>query len=88
MASFIKDPDATLDYRINWSLWLAGDTISSSEWILPAGLSLVAQTFENTYTTAWISSGELGEKYSVVNRITTASGRIEDRSIVIRIRNR
>ena len=32
--TFTKDPDAVLDYSVDWSLWLAGDQISSSEWML------------------------------------------------------
>ena len=35
--TFTKDPDAVLDYSVDWSLWLAGDTISSSEWLLDDG---------------------------------------------------
>ena len=35
--TFTKDPDAVLDYSVDWSLWLAGDEISSSEWLLEEG---------------------------------------------------
>ena len=35
--TFTKDPDAVLDYSVDWSLWLAGDEISTSEWILEEG---------------------------------------------------
>ena len=35
--TFTKDPDAVLDYSVDWSLWLAGDEISTSEWLLEEG---------------------------------------------------
>ena len=38
--TFTKDPDAVLDYSVDWSLWLAGDQISSSEWILEPGATI------------------------------------------------
>lgn len=89
MASYIKDPDALLDYKLNWSLWLEGlDTISNSNWIVPTGLTLEANVFNDTTTTAWLSGGDLNTTYKVVNRINTAAGRVEDRTITIRIRNR
>lgn len=89
MASYIKDPNALLDYKLNWSLWLDGqDTISNSNWIVPTGLTLEANVFDNTTATAWLSGGELNKTYKVVNRINTQAGRVEDRTITIRIRDR
>ena len=38
--TFTKDPDAVLDYSVDWLLWLAGDQISSSEWILEQGATI------------------------------------------------
>jgi len=32
MTTFIKDPDAVLDYSVDWSKWLAGDQIQTSAW--------------------------------------------------------
>lgn len=76
-----KDPDALLDYATDWSSWLdTGDTIASSLWVVPAGLTITAQSHTTTGATVWLSGGTLGERYEVVNRITTAQGRIEDRS--------
>lgn len=88
MASFIKDPDSTLDYKIDWKLWLDGDIITQSSWIVPAGLTLEASVFEDLFTTAWLSGGTLNTAYEVVNRISTQSGRIEDRTITIKIRSK
>ena len=90
--SFIKDPDATLDYTIDWSAWLEdGDTIAGSQWVVPTDLTQDAPaTNTDTTTTVWLSGGTAGADYVVTNRITTASNpdRIDDRSIVIRVRER
>ena len=50
LATYVKDPEAVLDYGFNWSLWLAvadltlsppvsAETITSSTWTLPADLT-------------------------------------------------
>jgi len=89
---FKKDPDATLDYQINWSDWLDTDTISASSWIVPTGLTegtgALAGSFTDTVTTVWLSSGVVATVYSVVNRITTTAGRIDDRTIKITIKEK
>jgi len=85
---FIKDPDALLDYVIDWSDWLSGDTIADSEWIVPDGLVNVDDSFTDAATTIWLSGGTAGRKYSLTNRITTAGGRVDDRSIGVMVRNR
>ena len=87
IARHIKDPDATLDYVINWAAWLGevSDTIDSAVWDVPAGLTEAApSTVTTTTTTVWLSGGTVGESYEVRCRITTAGGRIDDRSILIR----
>lgn len=90
MFSFVKDPDATLDYRADWTLWLDGDTIATSSWIVPAGLTNEAEAInaENTVAIVWLSGGTLGQKYEVINRIVTNAGRTDDRTLTIRIRQK
>lgn len=83
--NYKKDPDATLDYRVDWTAWLNGDTISSSTWIVAevAGAAgLVKSNEDNTATTTivWLSGGTVNTRYRVTNRIVTAGGRTDDRS--------
>ncbi len=80
MKTYWKDPDSTLDYSINWTLWLAGDTIASSAWILEAGLAAVATSNTASITTIWLSGGTVWHRQYVTNRIVTAGGRTEDRT--------
>ena len=37
MKGFVKDPDAILDYAFDWSPWLNGDEISTSDWYVDSG---------------------------------------------------
>lgn len=84
-----KDPSENLDYTIDWSAALvANDTIVSSEWFIPTGLNASQQTHDITKTIIWLSGGTVGEKYTVGNRITTTDGRIMERSVLLKIKNR
>ena len=80
---FIHDPDAVLDYTVNWETWLDGDTISASSWTLPTGLTEDSNTFGDSIATVWLSGGTVGKRYSIVNHITTAAGREEDQTLII-----
>lgn len=86
--SFLKDPDATLDYQTDWSGWLSDDTISTSTWIVPDGITKNSDLNTATSATIWLSGGTAGERYPVVNRIVTAGGRTEDRTIQIVVTDR
>lgn len=89
MTTFTKDPDATLDYRVDWSDWLEGDdVIVASEFFVPLPLTLDADFNDTTSATCWLSGGVRGKTYQVVNRITTADGRTDDRTLTIWCRER
>ena len=86
-----KDPDEVLDYEINWTARLAGDTISSSEWVLPTAdavdpLVLDSDNNDTTSATAWLSGGKLGKSYEITNRVVTATGRTMDQIVVLNIK--
>ncbi len=85
---FTKDPNAVLDYTWDWEDWLDSDTISSSSVTVQTGLTADSDTNTTTTATVWLSSGTLGEDYEVTNRIVTAGGRTEDRTIIIMVRER
>jgi len=93
--TYTKDPDSTLNYSIDWSSWLdSGETIDSSTWIVPAGLTegsgAYASTSGSASTTIWLSGGTSGVDYRVTNRITTDATppKIDDRTILIKVRER
>jgi hypothetical protein len=88
--TFTKDPDAVLDYSVDWFLWLAGDQISSSEWILEEGATIekITDTFTTSRTVVWLGRGDKGITYLVTNRIVTAGGRTDDRTISVKVEDR
>jgi len=85
---WLKDPDAILDYSLDWSAWLGEDTIVASTWLLPADLTKVSETFTSTQATIWLSKGTPGTRRTITNRITTAAGRTEDRTRYLYIKDR
>lgn len=80
-----KDPNAVLDYLIDWSAFLGTDTIATSTWIVPTGITKDSDTRTTTTTTIWLSSGTAGHTYELTNRITTAGGRTDDRTVLIAV---
>ena len=85
---FIKDPDSTEDYAFNWVMDLDGDTISSSTFELPDGLTEVSTANDDTKTQIFVSGGTECEIYRITNRIVTSGGRTFDKTIRVQIRER
>lgn len=91
MANFIKDPDAVLDYSVDWSDWLATDeVISTSTWAASDGITIETSGKTDTFATVWLSGGTAGVTYSLVNTITTNNtpARIDERTISIKVQER
>ena len=86
--TFTKDPSDVLDYQGLYASWLGSDTIATSTWVLPSGLTKDSDSFTDTTTTVWLSGGTAKSDYTVVNRITTAAGRTRDKSITVTCGNR
>lgn len=88
-STFIKDSASTLDYRFDWAAWMeTGDTISAAAVTVPAGLTETAETFDDTSVTVWVSGGTTGTDYQVTCQITTTAGRVDERTITLRVRER
>lgn len=80
---FTKDPGATKDYTVDWTAWLAGDTIQSSSWTAQTGITKQSESLVDQTAVVWLSGGSAFNRYRVTNRIVTAGGRTEERSIYI-----
>lgn len=87
--AFNKDPDEVLDYGFDWSNWLEdNDTISSSSWTVPSGITKNSSSNTITTTNVFLSGGTAGKAYDITNRIVTAGGRTADRTMTIIVRER
>lgn len=85
---FTKDPDATLDYQVNWGMWLGEDIISNSTWEVPIGITKGSESFDGTTATIWLSGGTIGQRYAITNTIATVGTRGDDRTFHILIADR
>lgn len=88
---FIKDPNAVLDYAVSWTAWLAevSDTLVTSVWsVLTGTVQIDSDVSDTTIATVWLTGGAAGEKCSLLNRITTADGRTDDRTIYVKIKEK
>jgi len=84
--TYVKDPDATLDYTWDWApLLYTGDAIATHT-ITATGLTVGTHTNTATTVTARLSGGSDGSDYMATARITTTGGRIDDRTYLIKIR--
>lgn len=78
-----KLPGSILDYGFLFEDWLKGDTITSSVWTLPAGLTEVSKSHDASTTAIVISGGVAGATYVINNTIITAGGLTDSRSFRI-----
>ncbi|GLC97854.1 hypothetical protein Tamer19_72630 [Cupriavidus sp. TA19] len=91
-----KDSDATLDYQVDWSAWLAdGETIMADPapvitvddglTLNPGGKSTSEAGGKVTF---WLGAGTAGRTYTVACKITTSQGRVDQRSFRLPITQR
>jgi len=95
---FLKDPDAILDYSLDWSDWLvSGDTILTSVWVVIPAADLIigdggngapAPSILGVITTVWLIAGAVGVTYLLENTITTTLSRKDQRTVAIVVQER
>ena len=93
MTLILKDPDALLDYSVDWGAqYLAGDALAESAWeVTPAeagGVSVVGSQFDYKVATVQAGGGIPGRVYRLVNKVVLASGLTDSRSITMRVEPR
>lgn len=87
--TFSKDPAAVLDYKLDWSDWMEdGDTITDDTVTVPAGLTLDSSSHDDASVTFWLSGGTAGQHYRVTVQITTSAGRVDERSVSVKVQER
>lgn len=92
MSVFLKDPAATLDYRVDWTA-IAGDAaIATSDWAVePAdsgGLGIVAEAIGGRRCAVTLTGGRGGIVYRVTNAIMLDDGRRDARVLAVRVEAR
>lgn len=85
---FRKDPDAKKDYHFDWTDWLVGsDTIADFETFPSAELTVEDESEAGGIVTVWVSGGTEGAIHAVTCRITTAEGRIDDKTMYFEMKS-
>lgn len=88
MAYFLMDPSSKLDFRHDWSDWLAeGDLIATRQWsIIPMnGTSPETPILLGATSQAVVVTGlQAGKIYHLTEHITTSAALEADRTIVLR----
>lgn len=89
------DPAEVLDYFVDWTFMLEGDTIASSAFSLPvitdangdavddAGVTIVRSSFTDHFTGVWITGGVLGKRATVLNIVVTTGGRTIAQTVML-----
>ena len=93
MTLLMKDPEATLDYSVDWgSEYLSDDALAESGWTVspaePGGVAIVSDRFDLLVATAQVEGGIAGRLYRLTNHVVTAQGREDSRSIMLRVEKR
>ena len=94
MTLLLKDPEAVLDYAIDWGAQYLdeGDLIADSSWSVepdePSGVAVLASSFGDRVSSVQAGGGSPGRLYRLANRVVTQSGRIDERSIMLRVEKR
>lgn len=88
-----KDPEEVLDYTIDWSDRMSGDTITTSEWEMDPDnddelLIEDSNSISGENTIIWLSGGTLGETYFLTNHIVTSAGREMDQTVKLKIKSK
>ena len=85
-----KDPNEVLDYDLTWEAQMTadGDTIDTSNWMVPAGITKDSQSNTTTRTKVWLSGGTTGQTYELLNHVVTAGGREFDQTMKLKMKDR
>lgn len=89
-ATIYKDPDALLDYTIDWTDYLAAlsaDRLADVAFTNSDGTLVLTEVYEG-FATAWIEGGTVGETITLTCRIQTRAGRIDACTVYIKVRER
>lgn len=86
----IKDPNARLDFPISFAKWLAdiSDTYKSHTVRTTGSIVCDSSTESNGVITVWISGGTTNETATFTIQITTTSGRVDERTFYLSIKDR
>ncbi|MCP1468695.1 hypothetical protein J3E64_000362 [Sphingobium sp. OAS761] len=88
----MKDPQARVDHAIDWSAYLAGQSLIASAWtVVPdeeGGLTVEDAAFEAQRSSVRLAGGIVGRVYRLINRVTLSDGQEDERTLTMRVEER
>ncbi|NML09925.1 hypothetical protein HHL08_07135 [Sphingobium sp. AR-3-1] len=92
MNLYVKDPQARVDHAIDWSAYLAGQSLVASLWTVSpvetGGLVAEAEAFQAQRSSVRLNGGVVGHVYRLTNRVTLSDGQVDERSVTMRVEER
>ncbi len=93
MDYYLKDPGASIDYSFDWNAgYLSGQTVATSAWsVVPGeadGVRVVSASSTLRQTGALVAGGVAGRVYRLTNLVTLSDGRVDERTLVLRVEGR
>jgi hypothetical protein len=86
MSVFVKDPAARLDYAIDWSAVAGSGGLAQSSWVVePEGLVVAVAAWSGARSAATLEGGVAGRVYRVTNQVTLGDGRVDARTLAVRV---
>lgn len=81
---FQQQENSNILYSVNWAAELDTDTIVSSTWVQNTGTGSISDESNTPNTTSVRIKGNIG-KQRITNQITTASGNVMERQVVVNV---
>lgn len=75
---FHKKSTSTLDFGVDWSVWLNGGEIETHEWIVPPSITKVSEDYDQNLAVIVISGGTPEEINEIKSKITKVSTELEE----------
>lgn len=92
MSYYLKDPQSRVDYAVDWTAYLDGQTVADSVWTVrpqePGGIAVEEASFDLSRSAARLVGGTIGRVYTVSNLVTLSDGAQDERSITLRVEQR
>ncbi|MCG2839763.1 hypothetical protein L6Q21_02050 [Sandaracinobacter sp. RS1-74] len=90
---FLKDPQAVLEYRVDWAAALEGGAgIVESEWrvepVEDGGVVVASALVDGAEAGVRLGGGVAGHLYAVRNHVRFSDGTRDERSLILRVEAR
>jgi hypothetical protein len=85
---YTHDPDAILDYYLDWSVWLEGSaTLVTSTWEAIGSVTLAQDSILGSFTGVWVMATDEEGLVDLINHVVDSEGREDDCTIRLILRN-